>query len=72
VGHPPDKIITDTGLFKHLLTRVEYFKAEAKEAKDHFEKLANEADVLRDGRQDFEALATVCSHRSYQPTLEGL
>lgn len=59
VEHPSESVIAQSELFKQLLAQVSFFKAEASQAKAHFEKLAAEVDSLRDGRQDFEDSAIV-------------
>lgn len=60
-AHPSDDLIAETGLFKSLMVQVSYFKAEAKEAKSHFDELADEANKLREGRHEFEDKAVVSS-----------
>ena len=57
--HPPEAVVAQHVLFKSLMVQLSYFQAEAKEAKSHFDKLASEADMLRDGRQEFEESAVV-------------
>ena len=58
-NHPADELISGTGLFKSLMVQVSYFQAEAKEAKSHFDELADEANKLREGRHEFEDKAVV-------------
>ncbi|KAL7409085.1 BRE1 E3 ubiquitin ligase-domain-containing protein [Mrakia frigida] len=57
--HPAEAVVAQHVLFKSLMVQLSYFQAEAKEAKSHFDKLASEADILRDGRQEFEESAVM-------------
>lgn len=45
------------------MVQLSYFQAEAKEAKTHFDRLASEADSLREGRQEFEDKAVSEAHQ---------